>query len=392
MLEWTGERFLPWIGEATIAYEHLHRYAYASMLVKNRRVVDLACGEGYGTKILAASASSVVGIDIDETVIQHASEKYGGENIRFLSGSITEIPVKDDHCVDVVVCFEAIEHIENHEALLAEVKRILTLDGTFIVSTPNKAIYSDEAREENPFHVKELYFEEIQELLARHFATIRFLGQRIHPASFIWPIGETSDQAFREFLMEHGGSDFHFIEADKRVPLYFIAVASNAAVSVSPGSVLLDESDSLFKEKVRDLEHLEQKLREREDSVGSLEQALKWREDKFSELKESLEWEQRRAGELEKTIASQREALSWRAVQVSELERDKQYWERETIVRTDKLKDELKDTERRLDGVTKTLADVEASSSWKFMMRLRTIADWLKIPRRSTSGNKRHLP
>src|SRR5262245_4798025 len=125
MLEWTGERFLPWIRESTIAYEHLHRYAYAATLAEGKRVLDLACGEGYGAKMLAAAATSVVGIDIDENVVRHATEKYGSTNLTFIAGSITDIPIRDDHSFDVIVCFEAIEHIEAHEALLLEVKRLL---------------------------------------------------------------------------------------------------------------------------------------------------------------------------------------------------------------------------------------------------------------------------
>src|SRR2546425_10001491 len=120
MLEWTGERFLPWINEPTIAYEHLHRYAYAATLVKNKRVLDLACGEGYGTNILAVSASSVAGVDIDENVIRHAAGKYSSESLRFLCGSITAVPIHDDHSFDAIVCFEAIEHIEDQEKLLSE--------------------------------------------------------------------------------------------------------------------------------------------------------------------------------------------------------------------------------------------------------------------------------
>src|SRR5215475_649778 len=153
MLEWTGERFLPWIKESTIAYEHLHRYAYASTLVKKKRVLDLACGEGYGSNLLASAAASVVGIDIDANVISHASEKYRRENLRFLTGSITAVPIQENHCFDVIVCFEAIEHIENKDGLLAETKRLLAPEGVLIVSTPNKPIYDGESPEKNPFHV-----------------------------------------------------------------------------------------------------------------------------------------------------------------------------------------------------------------------------------------------
>jgi 2-polyprenyl-3-methyl-5-hydroxy-6-metoxy-1,4-benzoquinol methylase len=379
MLEWTGERFLPWIGEATIAYEHLHRYAYAATLVRNKRVLDLACGEGYGTKMLATAATSAIGVDIDESVIRHASGKYGSANLRFLQGSITAIPLKDDHSIDVIVCFEAIEHIEDQEALLREVERLLAPDGIFIVSTPNKAIYRDQSTEENPFHLKELYFEELQEILARHFRNTRFLGQQIHPSSSIWPIDATSFKGFHEFVLERSHSEFQFIEATKRVPLYFIAIASNGnAVIAPPGSVLLDESDSLFAEKKREREECEKQVRARDQTIASLEEALQWREGQIKEhekhinsLAEGLEWSRGRASELEMTIASQREALSWRAVQVSELETAKLYWERESAARAD----ELQKAERRLREVTDILRSVEASLTWKVRTRLRKIGN-----------------
>jgi len=386
MLEWTGERFLPWIGEATIAYEHLHRYAYATTLVRNKRVLDLACGEGYGTKMLAAAATSVVGVDIDDSVIRHASEKYGSANVRFLLGSITAVPLKDDHSIDVMICFEAIEHIEDQEALLREVERLLTPDGIFIVSTPNKAIYRDQSTEENPFHLKELYFEEFREILTRHFRNTRFLGQQIHPGSSIWPIDATGINGFHEFVLERGHSEFQFIEAAKRVPLYFIAIASNGeGVNAPSGSVLLDESDSLFAEKKREREECERQVRARDQTIASLQEALEWREGQINErerhineqekqinsLTEGLEWLRGNASELEMTVASQREALSWRTVQVSELETAKLYWERESAARAD----ELQRAETRLREVTDVLTSVQDSLTWKITTRLRKISN-----------------
>ena len=169
MLEWTGERFLPWINESTIAYEHLHRYAYAATLARDKRVLDLASGEGYGSSMLAAAAASVVGVDIDENVVRHASEKYVRDNLRFLSGSITAAPIRDDHSFDVIVCFEAIEHVDDQEGLFAEVKRLLRPGGLFIGSTPNKTVYHDQSGQENPFHVKKIDFKEFKDLIARYF-------------------------------------------------------------------------------------------------------------------------------------------------------------------------------------------------------------------------------
>ena len=169
LLNWTGERYLPWLEEAAIGYEHLHRYAYATQFVRNKRVLDLACGEGYGSYLLARTAESVVGIDIDENAIKHARNKYIKQNLEFKVGSITEVPIAGEHLFDVAVCFEALEHIEDHQKLLSEVKRLLTADGVFIVSTPNKTVYTDEPQFNNPFHVHELYFDEFRELFRDAF-------------------------------------------------------------------------------------------------------------------------------------------------------------------------------------------------------------------------------
>ena len=262
MLEWTGERYLPWINESAVAYEHLHRYAYAATLVKGKRVLDLACGEGYGSKMLAATALSVIGIDIDESIINHAAAKYGGPALQFMRGSITAVPISEKSSFDVIVCFEAIEHVEGHEALLSEVKRLLCPSGVFIISTPNKAIYHDEAHFQNPFHLRELYFKDFRQLLERYFKNVSFFGQRTHPGSSIWPISPDGGTGFAEFVVERAEVEFQFVAHDKRAPLYFIAVASDSAQDLPASlSILLDHSDGHLKE-ARDLERMRRRLEE----------------------------------------------------------------------------------------------------------------------------------
>lgn len=372
MLEWTGERFLPWIQESTIAYEHLHRYAYAATLVKNKRVLDLACGEGYGAKMLAAAAASVVGVDIDNSAVQHASQKYGSANLQFLSGSITAVPIPDEHVFDVIVCFEAIEHIDDQDGLLKEVRRLLKSDGVFIVSTPNKAIYHDESPEDNPFHVKELYFDEFRALLARYFQNIQFLGQRIHPSSSLWPLAESNPNGFHEFAINRKEAGFEFIGSDKRVALYFIAIASDSLSALHPSaSVLIDESDGLLEEKDRERER---QVRDREETIKSRDEALKWRERQIDELTQALEWANNRAAAMEKTIASQQEGLQWRAQQVEDLDKAKAFWEQESAA----LHLRLQNTQRQLASATDTLAGIYASRGWKLILKLRRVRDRIR--------------
>jgi len=395
MLEWTGERFLPWLDQALIAYEHLHRYAYATTLVKGKRVLDLASGEGYGSKMMSEVAASVIGVDIDDKAIEHAKSRYGSANLQFLKGSISAIPVTDDNSFDVIVCFEAIEHIEDHDQLLKEVKRLLKADGIFIVSTPNKLTYHDEARDENPFHVKELYFEEFQKLLTNYFRNVTFLGQRVHPGSNIWPIGTANATAVQEIVIERDQSEFEFISGDKRVPLYFIALATNSTPVVPKGSVLIDHSDEWLRENKVAIEWrdgiiasqaktiaslqsaekwYEEQTTNQKETIASMEEAANWRAGQIEELNRSieelnkgLEWFRQQLADMKEKAASDEKALEWRTQQVDTLER-----ERADLIAI------LQSTQKQFNVASQQLESIYASSAWKFILRIQHFRDRLR--------------
>ena len=107
-MKFTGERFLPNI-DGAIALEHLHRYLVASLYVHNKDVLDIASGEGYGSAMLARNAKTVIGVDISEDAIAHATARYAAKNLEFRAGNAAKIPL-EDASVDVVVSFETIEH------------------------------------------------------------------------------------------------------------------------------------------------------------------------------------------------------------------------------------------------------------------------------------------
>jgi O-antigen biosynthesis protein len=382
MLEWTGERFLPWLDQSLIAYEHLHRYAYAATFVKGKRVLDLASGEGYGSKMMSdAGALSVTGIDIDDKAIEHAQSRYGSANVQFLKGSISAVPIPDDHSFDVIVCFEAIEHIQDHDQLLQEVKRLLRPDGLFIVSTPNKLTYHDEARDENPFHMKELYFDEFQKLLTTYFGNVSFLGQRAHPSSSIWPIDTVNVSAIEDVVIRRGESEFEFVSNNKRVPLYFIALATDSTPIRQVGSVLIDESDGLLRENARAIEWRdetiaglrhgekwhEEQIENQKKTIVSLEEAVRWRGQQIDELNKGLEWLQKQMADLKERATSDEQALEWRMQQVEVLER-----ERADLIAT------VQSTQRQLNLATAQLEAIHASSTWKFILRVRHFRDNLR--------------
>ena len=168
----TGERLVPDAHRGQLIYaEHLARYELAAQYASSRRVLDAGCGEGYGTDLLAsAGAASVVGVDVDEPTIEHARERYGHD---FQVADLAELPFADDS-FDLVVCFEAIEHVADARRVVAELRRVLVADGVLVISTPNPAEYVVE----NEFHVREFTPDEFAELLDEHFHERMWLYQQ----------------------------------------------------------------------------------------------------------------------------------------------------------------------------------------------------------------------
>jgi O-antigen biosynthesis protein len=250
-LRWTGERFLPWIEGAQIHYEHLHRYAFAAQFVKGKKVLDLGSGEGYGSYLLSKEADFVLGLDIDEQSINHANGRYHRDNLQFVQGSFLEVPIKGQKEFDVVICFEALEHITEHHKLVSEVKRLLKDDGLLIASTPNKETYTDELEYHNTFHLKELYFDEFKKLLHSYFNNMKFIGQRVHVGSNLWPLFDDKPSIYKEFIVRKEKEEFKFTDPSGKKSLYIIAIASNVSLDeINPlNSSLIDVSETLLNEK-----------------------------------------------------------------------------------------------------------------------------------------------
>jgi ubiquinone/menaquinone biosynthesis C-methylase UbiE len=186
-LEWTGERLVTSLENTVGVVEHLHRYALAQHWVRNKTVLDIASGEGYGSYLLSQSALQVTGVDIDSASVEHAQNKYGKlvQNLSFQQGEVIKLPQGMEK-VDRIVSFETIEHLAEQDEMLISLKSMLNPGGMLILSTPERDLYR-RREPANPFHVKELSFDEFKELLQRHFRFCSFFDQRFVFGSVISP-------------------------------------------------------------------------------------------------------------------------------------------------------------------------------------------------------------
>jgi len=180
----TGERMVPEISGGFTFWEHVYRYAFACRFVAGKRVLDIACGEGYGAAALQkAGAACVVGVDVSEEVCLHARNKYG---LDARPGTAEQIPLPDKS-VDVVVSFETIEHVPNPVRFLDECVRVLVPGGRLIISTPNKGIYAWPGAAQNPHHCSEMTENEFSFVLCSRFRNTRFYTQHLNFAPWWSP-------------------------------------------------------------------------------------------------------------------------------------------------------------------------------------------------------------
>ncbi|MBN1269815.1 MAG: class I SAM-dependent methyltransferase [Kiritimatiellae bacterium] len=231
-LEFTGEFFIPGKSPQRIADDHIERYRFASGYARGRAVLDIACGVGYGTRLLAdAGAVSVDGVDISAANVDYAREHYGSDRARFLQGDIASFGA--DAAYDLIVCFETIEHVPDHREALVNLKRVLRPGGQLLISSPNRPITSPKARRlsdrpGNPYHVREFMIVELSAELTRAGFDVNpeeVYGQRQQRYFRFRPLARLYAKRFRP---EERFSPV-VTRVARRVPRYFIIVAARPA-------------------------------------------------------------------------------------------------------------------------------------------------------------------
>jgi SAM-dependent methyltransferase len=390
-MQFTGERFVPQLHIPEICYEHWHRYQFADLFCEGRKVLDIASGEGYGSHFLSQNAQAVVGVDISQESVDHASSRYRRENLTYMVGEAGNIPIEVDHSFDVVVSFETIEHIdeEQQRAFLAEVKRLLAPKGVFIVSTPNKALYSDAPHYKNEYHIKEFYEAEFREFLGKRFANIVLLGQKVETGSRINHLTEEQN-AYRNFRIRDCETGFHPVE-EILPSQYFLAVCSDALLPNIPSSFCTDLSNRLIASRDERIAGLEQSLQvvssgdaERNRTIQALSAQIAEQDRPIQALLAQIAERDRPIQTLSAQIAEQDRSIQSILTQLTERN-----------LPIEALSAQIADQARSIQTLSAQIAEIKRSKAWKIALIFRKIRVTLAPPKsrraRALGGLKKVL-
>ena len=291
----TGERFVPGIQDRKLEIEHYQRYLSVRKLVEGKCVLDAACGEGYGSNILAETAKEVIAVDIDEEVIRRARKLYEKkENLNFIQGNIEKLDLPE-HSIDVVVSFETIEHVpeETQKKFLAEIDRVLKKEGILVMSTPNKAIYSDLHHYKNEFHIKEFYHDEFVSFLRKKFQYVQLYNQAFRVFSVIDSC-DRSDEKVDYYSCEKNYND---------TGKYYIAIASHFELrELSLASLYVDDLNE-YEENVNRILTLQKEEEARNTHIKKLDSELEKNGNTIRDLQEENNDRNRHIAYLDSVIA-----------------------------------------------------------------------------------------
>lgn len=393
--EFTGERFVPGVpGE--IAHEHWHRYAFARRFVAGKRTLDVACGEGYGSALLAGAARSVVGVDVSAEVVAHASSRYRDRpNLRYEVGSAAQLPLPDAS-VDAVVSFETIEHLprDDQARMVAEIARVLTPEGVLILSAPNPVEYSAKRNYRNPFHLHEPARDELEAMIAAHFAACRWYRQRRWFGSALWceDPGATGFEAWQ-------GSESAVAPAAAPTAMYAVVVAARNVHALPPQepalSLFSDASESELARadaNAAEILRLDRLLAQRDADLRSVTLQFEAAGRHVVELERAIAGRDARVAEADAQASAAREdarraqvdaAMLGRSLAEAVQQRDDA---RAEVVRTASARDEagtaLGSARQAIDALREEQARLERSLAAQELIiaHRQTIRWWLVLP------------
>jgi len=388
LAEFTGERVIPGEVDADLLNEHVARYLFAARMAVGRRVLDAGCGSGYGAAELARTAREVLGIDLAQDAIDYARERYPGPRVRFERASCLEIPAADG-AFDMVVGFEIIEHLNDWRAFLREARRVLSPQGQFLVSTPNKLYYAESRTElgPNPFHVHEFDYDEFRRELTEVFPRITVYLENHTDAIAFAP--ESTAGPVEARVEQSGGTapESHF----------FLAVASVAGETKVPAFVYVPRAANMLRAREHHIDLLEgwlekakvelrDLMEEFRRQTAALDESNRWADSLNLQLEERAE----------RVVALQEELSSEQAkarARIDELEVN----EKKAVELARELEDKCRELDQAVAYLHAAERTVEERTAWaqraqaetdelRRQVNLYQLSRWVRLGRRMGLG------
>lgn len=364
MSEFTGERVVPGAVEPDLWNEHFARYLFGGRLARGKRVLDLACGTGYGAAELARSATTVYAVDVAPDAVSHARCNYPAPNLHFLQADCRNLPFRDAS-IDLIIAFELIEHLRDATALLAEARRLLSPSGQLVISTPNIAYYNETRRLHgpNPFHEHEFTYDEFEQALRAHFPQVSLFVQNHSDSIVFQPVTSTTSAEIRlesKNINQPGSSHF------------FVAVCALRMQIGSPTFVYLPKTANVLREREEHIAKLEAELATKTRWLDDLRQQYKELVDRARELTAEIEEKNRWAQELDAKLAEATTGMAEKIRgiatayedKIAELEGDiasKVEWARQVEARLGMKSQELAEC---IEMLHRTERDLEERTAW----------------------------
>jgi glycosyltransferase involved in cell wall biosynthesis/2-polyprenyl-3-methyl-5-hydroxy-6-metoxy-1,4-benzoquinol methylase len=383
MIKFTGERIVPGAKECEPNFankmyqEHIARYLFASKFVKDKEVLDVGCGVGYGSLQLAQSgAKRVVAFDSSPDAIIHARSYYNNELIEYRELDAESFKLKKKF--DVVVCFELIEHVSNQEQTLEKIREHLKEDGILIISTPRQL-----REKRSVFHVKELSFQNFHNLLTKYFKLHHYFFQNNHFVSFV---GDSFENVKAPATVIEIMKDIYNPEQSDT----YICVASNVDINMNQAAnvmVVNDESYvKLLEKDTSILRGIEKILNEDVDKLRISEECLK---GEIKNLENRLIESQNISLLLRNQIKNLESNLQVEQVELNDIEAKLEARRTESRVLETSLRDDIKrledqlaesgSKERSLRNQNKNLEDslnnIYSSYGWKILLIARNVVN-----------------
>ena len=302
---------------------HITRYLLAKNYCDGRRVLDIACGEGYGSRLLKDwGAAEVYGVDISEEALSHARLNFAGDGIHFIRSSGEDLlSVLAEERFDLIVSLETIEHLHSPETFLGNLRLLLKPGGTIIISCPNDWWYFPTEKERNPYHLRKYHFDEFRQMVESALGpasswmlgaptfgflnTVRTAAPEANPAHGQMAMMQTKNLSLVQLVPSEPGAGPRDENAS-----YFVGIWGKQAFPAMETAALLPLSMDAFKKGVfqghlADHESMKSRLWEADSRIAQLEEQLKQTDLKSREF----ESEQRKQGLLRRAVLAENRLL-----------------------------------------------------------------------------------